>query len=225
MDPWGMDFNRLTIGLQSLPAVFTVTNTDTVPSQVPLPILTPDPNQYEPNFAQEIVIRSNTCTSTLPPNGTCTIDVGFNPLPEAIWGFNDHIDKVYMTVGTASALVCGYAASGVAIGPAGPFVGGVPLDFGSTPGATRTVIVVNSTPNEQPAPQLSVKPGPTGPFSNVSSRYVDFQITNNQCNGVLAPGQSCTADVVFAPVETRWITNLVQAAPWGISTTITAYSW
>jgi hypothetical protein len=125
--------------------------------------------------------ETNTCDSSVPPEGTCTISVTFSPQAQGLL-------TASVTVNTGGGGGPSFAVSGTGT-ESGLFPAG--LDFGNVPvGSTSTK---NVTLRNTGTTFLRVLK-----YGFIGTDRKDFSQTNN-CDGSLAPKHSCQFAVTFKP--------------------------
>jgi uncharacterized repeat protein (TIGR01451 family) len=139
------------------------------------------------NGSGDFVVSNNTCLgSSIPTNGTCTINIAFAPSDSGI-RFTQL--RILSNAGTNNVQI-----SGTGIVPAITLIPD-PLDFGSNvvgSVSTRTLTVFNSGNANLLIPPGGVTVGGANPG--------DFSVTTNGCSGgPILPGQSCFIEVQFRP--------------------------
>ena len=197
--PPSRSFGSIPLGGQSAPLSFTVSNTGGQVSGVPAVTLSGA-------GAGEFAIAGSTCTQTLAPGATCTIQVKFAPTmigtPSATLGV------VASPGGSVSADVTGDAIAdgGLVIIPSSYEFPVVAVGDTDTP---QTLTVQNLGEATTGPILLTV----TGPNAN------EFTIASTTCT-TLAPLETCTVTVVFAPqgIGTRTATLTASATPGGVAT-------
>jgi uncharacterized repeat protein (TIGR01451 family) len=135
------------------------------------------------------IANPQACTVTLQPSQECTINIGFRPTAAI-----DYSDSLTLDLGGGKTAVVTVSGAGitptVSIGNSlNPGSTGS-VNFGSTVAAgssgTATVTVTNTSTGNVP---VQVATPPNGPFSLVT----------HTCNRTLAPNETCTMTVQFAP--------------------------
>jgi hypothetical protein len=132
----------------------------------------------EGDFAQ-----SNSCGSSVPAGGSCTIDVTFTPTSQ---GPGNGTITVTDNAGDSPQIVT-LAGNGIAPGAS---LSPPALDFGDQP--------VGTTSNPQPITLTNVGTAPLN-LTGIESGG-DFAQTND-CTSPLAPSASCTINVTFSPTQ------------------------
>ncbi len=181
--PPSHDFGALDLDSCPTSFTFTVTNSGSVTYG---PFATAIVGADSASFA----IGPDSCSgASLPHGGMCTVTVAFAPMPPAA------SKAAALQVGVPGLSVQA-ALSGSALSAAGLAASPCTLAFGTVaPGAsaTRTIAVTNDGATTTGPIQVSV----SGPDAGV------FSATNDTCtNAMLANGQGCSVDIVFAPIAT-----------------------
>ena len=175
--PATRDFGSVTVGTTSAVTTFTVANTGGTAAAVPVLAV------GDPAFA----VASSTCTAALAPGATCTVGVTFAPVAA-------HAVATTLTI-TAGDVSTAVALAGTGVATASLAIAPTTLDFGAVSlGATGAPAVFTVT-NTGGAATGALVVAIAG--VNASS----FMLGADTCTGVaLAPGATCTATVVFAPM-------------------------
>jgi len=188
VSPNPFSFGDIVVGSESAVQRFTMTNL------LPSPITVGTPSIGNAQFA----IVAETCeAATLAPGGTCTVDVRYAPAGEIatrnyplIVPFTDAIEHVEVD---AFALLRGAGVH------AGPF-SRVEFDeyecaYPRTTVASSTAAVHFVATNTGTLPVAITESGPSSD---------DYVANHNDCavGATLAPGATCTMDVVFRPEQT-----------------------
>jgi hypothetical protein len=148
-------------------------------------------------------IASNGCTGPLLSQGSCNVALDFTPT--AAGGRSGTL-----TVTSATALVKPVTAtlSGVGLVPAAIGVSPLSLDFpvvlAGQASAAKTVTITNTGDSPMDAPSLTLTP--------------QFGVTANTCLATLAAGASCTAGIVFEPIQQGPVTGGLTITSPSVST-------
>ena len=197
--PATRDFGSVTIGAQSMPLRFTVTNTGGQVTGVPAATLAGA-------GAGQFMIAGSTCAQTLAPGASCALQIRF--APTAVAGATAALGVVASPGGSVSATVSGtgMADGGLVIIPSSYEV---PATTVGDPTAPQTLTVLNTGEATTGPIALTV----TGTNAN------EFAIASTTCT-VLASNETCTVTVVFTPlaIGTRAATLTASATPGGIAT-------
>ena len=179
VSPAAKDFGSVTVGETSAPQTFTVSNTGTA-----------DLNIYAVTKTGDFTITADSCSSaTVTAGSNCTVTVLFAPASE---GFLTGTISIPSDDPDTPTMDVALSGTGVAATVPLPNISVTPssLAFGN--------VVVGETS----APQ-TVTVANTGNADLTVTNVViigDFAITSTTCVvPTLAPGASCTADVVFSP--------------------------
>ncbi len=193
--PTAQAFDPIGVGQLTAAATFTVANHATVPSG-PLAVAVVGAAAEFP-----IAAGGDLCSGqSLAPQGTCTVAVAFAP---ASLGNRAATLAISGPGGATSAALSGQGAgpAQLAIAPAGKDFGGVQVGGTS---ALQSFVVTNTG-------------GLVSGAITASVADAQFAIVGNGCAGPLAPTESCTLAVQFAPaaVGSAQATLEVSAAPGG----------
>ena len=188
--PTYLTFNPQRIGQTSAPLTLTISNTGGAPmANVAVQIIGPN----GANFS----ITSNTCGSTLNNGSSCTVLVAFSP--SAAGQSTATLVISSSTLGVAAAQVSlsgvGQAVSGITISPVQISFLQPILGVATAP---QTAVVTNTAAIGATDLVLTVTP--------------PFNLTQNTCTAVLAPGASCTAGIVFTPTSNGVVTGTLSAS-------------
>jgi hypothetical protein len=169
LTPPSVDFGAVTVGTNSAFATFTLTN----PALTSIPV---GSFAVTPGYALGTV----TCTSSLPPGGSCTAQVKFQPVaPGVVTGAL----SVSAGGGTFSSSLTGTGTASpvLTLTPAAHDFGGVLLGASSGP---KSFLIQNPSPVSS---SLSV------------ATSAPFQVVSTTCGSTIAANGSCSANVTFVP--------------------------
>ena len=175
VSPAQLTFAVTAVGQTSAAQTVTVTNTSNASFAAPA---------FAPTA--QFSVTQNTCNASLAAGASCTAGVVFQP--SAVGAASGTLGVSSASVATpATVLLSGTGAVGAAIQ-----VSPTAIVFATTApnaiGSPTTVTVTN-----------------TGMSASLTSMALavsaGFQIVNNTCPASLAPGQSCTAGIEFAPTS------------------------
>jgi hypothetical protein len=188
LNPSSLSFSGTAIGQTSASQTIVVANPGASPLNTPALVVTGD-----------FQISTNTCSGALAPSGSCNVQIDF--APTAAGGRTGTL-----TVSSTTPLVQPVTAtlSGTGIAPAAIGVAPLSLSFGAVlvgqASAAQMVTITNTGGVAMASLNLSVSP--------------QFLLSANTCSGALAAGASCTASIVFEPVEEGAIAGgLTVASP------------
>ena len=166
-----------------------------------------------PSFATPISIESNTCSTALVPQQTCTVTVSY-----AAGVSSDSLDMVFDYFNGQSPANAIATLNYIGSNPGFAIVNASPASVSlSTSNILQTVILTNNGTAE--ATSLTSVP-PSAPLQTLSST----------CGSTLAVGQSCSYNV-YVPYDTSPITGGAQTVSYTYnngttaSTAITAVDW
>lgn len=186
--PTVVDFGSIVNGQQSTVQRFTVTNGSAGSLTLATGGLSNDPAHF--------TVVASTCAAgqVIPPAGSCTFDVRFNPPAGDPAGY---IQTLIGVLTTTSINAVGSAA-GTRLLPAGLSVTPGTSNFGNVVAGQTSAqtITVSNTGGVPTAAAPAITLGGADPSQ--------FSIANNLCTAALAPAgtgaaASCTFDLVFAP--------------------------
>ncbi|MBA3464837.1 MAG: choice-of-anchor D domain-containing protein, partial [Deltaproteobacteria bacterium] len=186
ISPPSRGFGSVTVGSMSPAQTFTVTNLGGQVSGVPAATLTGA-------GAAQFATAGNTCTATLAPGASCTVQVRF--APTASGAASAALSITATPGGTVTAALAGDGAS----------AGGIVFVPSNT---TFPATAVGDTSAVQTLTVLNTGSSPTSAIS-VSSSAAEISTTNS-CS-TLAPGATCTISVTFAPSATGARTGTITA--------------
>jgi hypothetical protein len=195
-----------TQGATSAPVVVTITNSGNASLNISAVTLTGI-------NAADFTLASNTCTSAVAANATCTLSITFTPSNTGARQANLQITDN----APASPQILAITGNGLAPGTPGITVMPSPIVLPSTTqGATNPPVVVtvtnsgNATLNVSSVTLTGVNAG-------------DFALASNTCTGAVAANATCTIGIAFTPsaVGTRQanlqITDNAPASPQSFS--------
>jgi hypothetical protein len=179
VNPASLTFSPQPVNTRSAPVTLTISNTGgAAMSDVGFAIT----GASSANFAT----GTTTCGATLPSGGSCIVQVTFTPTASGT-------ANAALTVTSSTLKVQAVTVPLSGNGQAGPGLSAAPgqLTFAATAvgqtSAAQTVTISNSGE----AAAAGLKLSATGPFS----------LTQSQCGATLGSGSSCTAGVVFSPMQ------------------------
>lgn len=179
--PASHDFGSVVMGGSPASQMFTIANIGPIASG-PIQV------SFTGTFTSQLGISNDNCSAaTLGPSASCTLVVTFDPVTQT---------PMTATL-TASASPGGTASSsitGSGIYPVSLSVNPTSLTFASQ--AVRTF----SAPQRITITNIATTTASSLQFG-MAGAVADFVLTNT-CNSSLAPGASCTIDVVFSPTVT-----------------------
>jgi uncharacterized repeat protein (TIGR01451 family) len=178
--PLTLSFGDQTVGSTSAVQSVTVTNVGNAPLLI-------GSIKFVLGNSLDFVVVTNTCVGVpIPPNGFCTINVGFQPTGiGSRTSFLQILSNAGTGTNTISAMGTG-VAPGISISPTNLNFGTLPVGVTSTP---QTVTLFNS--GNSPLTVSSATVGGANPG--------DFIITANSClSNAIPPGSSCGISLVFA---------------------------
>ena len=144
------------------------------------------------SISGDFAIQANTCGSSIPASGTCTISMAFTP---TVAGARS--GSLTMTPSVGPVLMANLTGTGVQQFTLSPSA----LSFGSqatgTASAVQTVTLKNTQASAMPVSAVSASAG--------------FGQTNT-CGSSLAGGSSCTFSVSFAPTDVGSVTGSLSFA-------------
>ncbi|MEC4686265.1 MAG: choice-of-anchor D domain-containing protein [Nitrospirota bacterium] len=180
VSPGAKDFGSVTVGGTSSAQTFTVSNTGTA-----------DLNIYAVTKTGDFTITADSCSSaTVTAGSNCTVSVVFEPATE---GFLTGTLSIPSDDPDTAVLDVALSGTGVAATTPEPNISVTPasLAFGNVvvgdTSAAQTVTIANTGTADLTVTNVAI--------------IGDFTATGSNCplDGILAPGVSCTADVVFQP--------------------------
>lgn len=178
LSPTSTGYAPTVINQQSAPVTFTLMNIGAVSTTELATTISGTPAHF--------TVTSNNCPTTLTTRQMCQIQVAFTP--KATGGLTGTLQVTALQGGTVTATL-----NGVGQNPAKLAISPTVMTFSapqmlSTSSQMSFTISDSNNGNEQP----------TGPISLMQMGNPDFHVTNNCVNGI-APPQTCTVDVVYAP--------------------------
>jgi hypothetical protein len=174
INPSFHDFGALPVGAKSAPFVFTVTN------------LAGSPVTYTASAASAPTIfrvESNTCTTPVPPMGTCSIGVTFAPVGLA---------PVQLDLSVESSLTFSFSAPLSGSGTPGVTIAPASHDFNSVVVGASSLAFVFTVTNNATVPVTYT--------ASAASAPTIFKIDTNTCTTPVQPLATCSVGVRFAPV-------------------------
>jgi len=173
--PEAQDFGVVTIGDQSLPLLFTVTNAGGLAS-APL----------SASAGGDFTVVGGSCLDApLAGGSSCSVHVLFQPTGDA------GPRSAVLAVGAGADARLTAALSGTAITPGQVTVTPSSFQFAATEIGARSA--------EAPFTIRNVGEAPIAALDATLSGGDGFAISSNQCTATLAAGASCTVGVTFAP--------------------------
>jgi hypothetical protein len=179
--PMAKDLGSIAVGTTSMASVFTVTNTGTAASgAVSLSLTGSDASQF--------ALSANQCGKSLPPSGTCTVDVSAAPTSAG----TKAATLVAQSAGDPGMATASLSAS--ALPPAAFAVTPATYDFGPAvqggpPGAGQTFTVKNTGGVPSQVPSVAVG----------GANQADFAVSSSTCTSALPALAQCTFVLTFAP--------------------------
>ncbi len=190
VSPTSLTFASQNVGVASAPLILAITNTGAVAAaNVGFGITGPAAGSFSTG--------STTCTATLGPGGSCTVQVIFTP--STAGGIVATLTVSSSTLGATPVTV---PLNGAGQAPSGLNVTPTQLIFAATvigsPSAAQTVTISNTS--SVAASQLTLTP------------TVGFALTQNTCTASLAAGAVCMVGVVFTPTVTGVVNGTLNVA-------------
>jgi hypothetical protein len=175
VSPAQLTFAVTAVGQTSAAQTVTVTNTSNASFAAPA---------FAPTA--QFSVTQNTCNASLAAGASCTAGVVFQP--SAVGAASGTLGVSSASVATpATVLLSGTGAVGAAIQV-----------------SPTAIVFATTAPNAIGSPTM-VTVTNTGMSASLTSMALavsaGFQIVNNTCPASLAPGQSCTAGIEFAPTS------------------------
>ena len=181
LSPSTAAFGSVNLNTASPAQTFTLANTGTAPLAISSITLS-DPVDYT---------LTNTCGATLPPSGSCTFAIAFQP--QSLGPLPAAVTLTDNSGGTSTQQLISLTGTGVPVPTAHAFLTPTSLSFPSTmvtTDATPQAITLTNTGN-----------APLNLSAVVLSDPQDFTLVST-CATSLAPAASCTLTVGFAPQST-----------------------
>jgi len=181
--PSTFNFGSIVVFGNSATQVFTLTNTGGAPaSSIALAIGGTNPADFA-------IVGTNCTGITLNPAQTCTAGVVF--VPKA-----GDIRSALLTATATGGITASATLSGIGISPAALAIAPTSFNFGSIDVGSTSSLQAFTVTNTGGTVSSALAIGVTG------TNAADFPLGANNCSGIsLAPAQSCTVQVRFAPLS------------------------
>jgi hypothetical protein len=188
VSPLALDFPVVLTGQSSAAKTVTITNTGDSPMDAPSLTLTP-----------QFGVTANTCLATLAAGASCTAGIVFEPIQQG------PVTGGLTITSPSVSTPAGVALSGTGGAPPGIVVKPAVINF------PTTGVGLASSPQQVTVSNTGTVTALTGLTFRIGS---GFRLVNNACASVLAPMQSCTTGIEFAPAApgTAQSTLAVSAA-------------
>jgi RHS repeat-associated protein len=174
VSPGDVSFGDVTVGSDSAPRTFTVSNAGGQPTGAVTPSLT----------GADFAIASTTCSGALAPGASCSVAVRFSPTTAGAASGG-------LAVAASPGGTSGASLSGNGIAPAHLVLNPTSADFGDVPVASTSAVTPLVVTNDGGRPSGTVAASISG---------AGFWIQTDGCSGSpVAPGASCEVDVAFTP--------------------------
>jgi hypothetical protein len=188
VSPLSLDFPVVLTGQSSAVKTVTIANTGGSPMTAPSLTLTP-----------QFGVTANTCLATLAAGAACTAGIVFEPIQQG------PVTGGLTITSPSVSTPAGVSLSGTGGAPPGIVVKPAVINF------PTTGVGLASSPQQVTVSNTGTVTALTGLTLSIGS---GFRLVSNACTSVLAPMQSCTTGIEFAPAApgTAQSTLAVSAA-------------